>query len=145
MKLPHNTLILVADGSRMRVMRNRGDARDPDLLVVEHREFHNPPNRELLSDAPGLAFSADHPARSTYDEGDPHRAGKRNFLSAAADALARAAEGERSGILVIAPPAALGVLRRHYTPGIKGRLIGEFDKDLTQHPAKELARLLDSI
>ncbi|WP_447952831.1 host attachment family protein [Sphingopyxis chilensis] len=145
MRLPNKTFILVADGARMRILRNQGDANDPDVLLVEHREIHTPPNRALRSDAPGLAFASGHPARSTFDEGNPHLKNKRDFLSAAVDALARAVAGEQGGILIIAPPAALGELRHHYTPDVKSRLIGELDKDLTRHSVEQLARLLGRI
>lgn len=142
MKLRHETIVLVADGSRMLLLRNQGDAVYPDLRVIEHRERENPANRKLRSDAPGVAHSMGHPGRSTMDDGDPHQDSEDRFIAEAADALARVAAEGHNGIVVVAPPAALGALRRHYHPVLADRLIAEIDKDLTRHPVDAIADLL---
>ena len=83
MKLAHDTIILVVDGARMVLLRNHGDAVQPDLRVAEHRQIEIPENRDILSDAPGVDMSRGYPGRSTLDQGDPHRAYEDQFIAGA--------------------------------------------------------------
>ena len=39
MILPRNLVVMVVDGARMVLMRNQGDATDPQLTVIAHREW----------------------------------------------------------------------------------------------------------
>lgn len=142
MKLPHDTIVLVADGARMLLLFNHGDEVYPDLRVIEHREYENPPNRELRTDSPGVAFSGGYSGRSAMDEGDPHQQNESRFLAAAAERLTQAAAERPGGIVVAAPPRALGELRRCYDRAVSAKLIAEIDKDFTRHPVEELTRLL---
>ncbi|MDE8650192.1 host attachment family protein [Novosphingobium album (ex Liu et al. 2023)] len=142
MKLVHDMIVLVVDGSRMLLLRNQGDEVYPDLRVIEHRQFENLPNRDLLSDAPGVDFSAGYPGRSTFEESDPHQANEDLFIAAAADTLASVAANGQDRLIVAAPPRALGELRRHYTQDVRARLVAEIDKDFTRHTVDEIARLL---
>lgn len=144
MQLAHETIILVADGTRMLLLCNKGNLRQPDLKVIEHRQFDNPQDRDLSSDAPGLGFSRGHPGRSTLDEADLHQANEDRFLAASAAALALAAANGRGDIVVAAPPRALGELRRHYAPVVQQRLVAEIDSDFTKHPIDEITRLLSA-
>lgn len=144
MKVPKDAIIFAVDGSRMLILRNWGSAFRPDLRMIEHRHADNAANRELLSDAPGISSSMGHPSRSTLDESDPHTANEDHFLSAAVDTLAALVKSNPADIIVAAPPAALGRVRRRYTAEIRARLIAEPAKDLTRHPVSEIARLLVS-
>ncbi len=142
MKLKNGTIVMVADGSRMLLLRNEGDTVYPDLKVIEHRAFENPSNRELLADAPGVGFSSMGPGRSTYGDADPHQENEDRFAAAAARALAEAAKTSEGDLIVVAPPDTLGVLRRHYDRTVKARLLTEIGKDLTKHPVAEIVRLV---
>lgn len=144
MKLKTGTLVMVADGSRFLLLRNDGDAINPELRVIEHRAIENPANREILADAPGVGFSAASPGRDTYDRADPHQQNEDRFAADAANALAAAAAGTDGGLIVAAPPDTLGVMRRHYDRTIKGRLLAEIDKELTKHPVEEISRLIEA-
>ena len=44
--------------------------------------------------------------------------------------------------MIVAPPRALGVLRRAYTDRLRAALHAEIDKDLTAAPVHEIERLL---
>lgn len=141
MRLPHDIVILVADGSRMLLLKNDGDPVCPDLRVIGHRQMENPSNRELLSDAPGLGFASGYPGRDTFSKSDPHQANEDRFLAGAAEALAEVADSA-SGLIVVAPPDALGELRRHYDARVRKALVAEIDRDLVKHPVDEITRLL---
>lgn len=142
MKLKSGTLVMVADGSRMLLLRNEGDVAKPDLRVIEHRAFQNPSNREILSDAPGVGHASLVPGRATLDEADPHQENEDRFAADAAAALATAAGEHEGEVIIVAPPDTLGVLRRHYGRGVKARLTAEIAKDLTKHPVPEITRLV---
>lgn len=142
MKMKNGTILMVADGSRMLLLRNEGDTVYPDLKVIEHRAFENPSNREILSDAPGVGFSSVTSGRDTYDKADPHQENEDRFAANAATVLASAVDKMDGDLIVVAPPDTLGVMRRHYSRTVKSRLLGEIAKDLTKHPVPEIARLV---
>ncbi|RVQ69593.1 host attachment protein [Croceicoccus ponticola] len=142
MKLPHDTIVLIADGARMLLLRNHGDTVYPDLRVIEHRHCESLANRDLLSDAPGVSSGGGFPGSSTLAKTDPHSAEESRFLASAADALGQIAKRENGGIVVAASPVALGELRRAYTPATKDKLIAEIDKDYTRMPVEEITRQL---
>jgi protein required for attachment to host cells len=143
LKLTNDALILVADGSRMFVLHNQGDEVFPDLRVLEHHAAPNPPNREILADAPGVSTTRGHHGRDTMERGDPHRQNEVKFLIQAAEVLsAQARRNPRAHLIIVAPPIALGELRHHLDEATRGRIVAEFDKDLTKHPVEDIARLL---
>lgn len=144
MHLPHDMVALVVDGSRLLLLRNQGDAINPVMEVVEHHRIAPPPNRDLLSDAPGVSSSAAFPGRDTLDRSDPHHAAEIAFIDHAAEVLARAAQREGPGLVVVAPPMALGELRRHYDRAVEARLLAEIPRDLTKQPVEEITRTLQA-
>ena len=52
MQVPHNSVVLVADGKKMVFFRNEGDAAFPKLEIERKQEQENPPNRAQKSDDP---------------------------------------------------------------------------------------------
>lgn len=145
MILPRGTIIMVADGGRMMLLRNDGDAVSPALTVVEHRETPLPHNRDLFADAPGRSFSSHSPIRSAYDNGDPHTAREHGFLAASLAALAELVDHDTPSIVIAADPVSLGVIREHYTRAITDRLMAELDKDLTAMPVDEILSYLRAV
>ncbi|WP_114520880.1 host attachment family protein [Altererythrobacter sp. ZODW24] len=144
MKLARGTMLLIVDGSQMLLLRNDGDTVVPDLAVIAQRKVASSKNREILSDAPGIGFASGGHGRDTYDKADPHQENEDRFVADAAKALAQAAAENKGSLIVVAPPTALGVLRRHYDQTVKQRLIAEISKDFTNHPVDEVARLIMS-
>lgn len=142
MILPHRLLVLVADGGRMLLLRNDGDATEPSLAVIEHRDSPAPANRDLFTDAPGRAFSSHSPTRSAYDNRDAHAARERGFLAAAAASLAEHIDADTPGIVIAADPVSLGFLREHYPAGTSKRIMAEFDKDFTGMPVDAITQHL---
>ena len=53
MRLPHNALVLVADGRKMLFFRNRGDEHQIDLRTETHDARQDRKNGDLRTDAPG--------------------------------------------------------------------------------------------
>jgi len=140
MKLAHDTLLLVLDGAQMLLLRNEGDTVHPDLAVIKNCKAGEPANRAALSDAPGVGFVSAGFGRDSYGKADPHQEDEDRFVAEAAEALEQAISGQEGGLIVVAPPTALGVLRKHYSPTVKKRVIAEIAKNFTNHTVDQIAR-----
>lgn len=145
MKLTAGMIVLVTDGAKMLLLKNEGDAINPELAVISQRAIDNPPNRDQRSDAPGVAFSSMGHRRSTYEEADPHQRAEDDFTAGSAAALAQVVQENDGKVVVVAPPATLSVLRRHYDRATQERLVAEIDKDLTRHPVRDITRLISEL
>ncbi len=140
MQVPHNAFVVVADGRKMLLLRNEGDAKFPNLLVV-NKEFHpNPKDSDQKTDLAGQASST-HSA--TMGEADYHQLEEDRFASETAALLnKRALANDFESLIVIAPPKTLGELRKHYHKEVESRLAGEIDKDLTGHTVPQIEEAL---
>lgn len=138
MNIPHDAVVLVADGRKLLVFRNEGDEKFLDLKV-EHREIDvNPPHHEQATDLAGQSRPG-----SDMDEVDFHQQEEDRFAAAAADMLnARALRNEFDALVVVAPPRALGALRKHFHKEVERRLVGELSKDLVNVPVGEIEQIL---
>jgi protein required for attachment to host cells len=146
MLLKPNAMVMVADGRKMLLLRNEGDAVHPDLRVEQAEEAVNPADRDQKTDAPGRASSGVGSRQDTMDEADFHQQGKDRFAADAAAMLKqRALANDFESLIVIAPPATLGELRRHYHVEVSNRLTAELAKDLTGHPIPEIEAALLAI
>ncbi len=143
MRVPNGTTVLVADGSKMLLLENRGEAFSPRLEVVKQHAQDIPPDRELSTDRAGRSHSSMGRRSSALQETDFHEQAEDRFAGEVAAHLnerGRSANG--NGIIVIAPPRTLGKLRQHYQGDVECRLIAEISKDLTGHPVQDIARLI---
>lgn len=143
MRIAHDGLIVVADGNKMLLLRNKGGPDDLNLEVIRVREQENPYNRDLKSDAPGRAFSSIGQSRSAFEEADFHAIEEARFAAETARLLRkRALENDFESLVIVAPPTTLGELRKHYHKEVESRLKGEIPKNLTGHPVPEIERIL---
>jgi protein required for attachment to host cells len=143
MHVPHNALVLVADGRKMLFLRNRGDAAIADLRVEEHHEQDNPATRDQGTDQPGRSSSPAGSRKSSVEATDFHQIAEDRFAAEAASILKnRALAGDFESLIVIAPPTTLGEIRKNYHQEVKSRLIGEVDKDLTGHTVAQIEKAL---
>ena len=143
MNLPHNALVLVADGRKMLFLRNHGEGAQIDLRLEAHREQENGTNRDQASDAPGRSFASVGSRRSAMDETDFHQIEEDRFAADAADLLReRALSGDFKALVVVAPPRTLGELRKHYHKEVASRIVDEFHKDLTGCTIEEIEAAL---
>jgi len=143
MHLPHNSVVLVADGRKMLFLRNEGDAEFPNLVVEKAQEQDNPATRDQATDSAGRASSPQGGVHSSVEPTDFHQIEEDRFAADAADFLKTGALKNRyDSLIVIAPPKTLGELRKHYHKEVTSRLKGELDKDLTGHPIKDIEKAL---
>ncbi len=146
MNVPHNALVLVCDGQRATLYRNRGRIFEPDLVALESREQENPPTREQGTDRPGR-FPDPAGSRSAVENTDWHQEAEDRFAAGiAAELNHKAVVGELDRLILVAPPRMLGALRKALEPQAEKRIIAEIDKDLTRHdPAVIGAILVDHV
>jgi protein required for attachment to host cells len=82
-------------------------------------------------------------SRSAVEQTDWHDRAEREFLRTVADRLNRSsAAGEIKGLLVAAPPRALGALKPLLSPATNTHLRGSLDKDYVHLPVYELEKVL---
>jgi protein required for attachment to host cells len=135
--------VLVGDGRRALFFQNHGDAELLDLRIVETRVDDNPPTHEQGTDRPGRSFTSFSPGRSAVQNTDWHELEEERFARAMADRINQAAEsGELNAIAIIAPPKALGEIRKELSVKAQSKVVGELAKDLTRHPLKDIEKAL---
>jgi protein required for attachment to host cells len=166
MQVPHDAVVLVADGRKMLFLRNEGDSEFPNLQV-EQKEIHpNPKDSEQKTDLAGQASSTQSgpgappvaqggsmhamgggaqfsPSGGTMGETDYHQLEEDKFAAETAEMLKRRAlNHEYESLIIIAPPKTLGELRKHYHKEVSDRLKGEISKDLTGHTVPQIEEAL---
>ena len=145
MHLPHNSVVLVADGRKMLFLRNEGDNEFPNFVVEKAQEQDNPATRDQATDSAGRASSPQGGVQSSVEPTDFHQIEEDRFAADAADFLKMGAlKNKYDSLIVVAPPKTLGELRKHYHKEVSSRLKGELDKDLTGHPIKDIEEALQN-
>jgi protein required for attachment to host cells len=145
MLIPHDALVLVADGRKFLLLRNIGDINQPNLVFEGSGEKESSPTRMQGSDAPGRSATYGM-ARTTVDQTDFHQLDEIEFARDVAELLNRLAEAEDFlKLIVVSPSRTLAELRRRLDQVAKGRIIAEVSKDLTNHPVAEIAEVLSRV
>lgn len=143
-KMP-TTWVLVADGGRARVLASRGPGKGFDVVIERSADLQR--TSELGTERPGRSFESATTAHHAYEAPDYHRAQEQAFLQA----MARELDAERKGrrfdkLVVVAPPVALGMLRKALGRALREIVGAEIDKDLTKVGLHELpAHLRDVV
>lgn len=149
MPLPHNALVLVADGRKMLLFRNHGDQEHMDLRTEAHDEREELKNRELHTDAPGTAAVARSSGgaevhRPMMEETDFQQQEEDRWIKDAADELKRRVlRNDYDALAIIAPPKALGVLRKCLHKEVEKRLICTVNKEMSGRPIPDIEALLE--
>ena len=142
-KLQNGTWILVADGEKALVLENLTDHADPNFTVRRLEQHDNPPARAQGTDAPGRFNDGPQVQRSAVQETDWHQLEKDRFASDLSDMLYRNAHrGDFEHLVLVAPPGVLGEMRQHLHQEVARKVIFEIDKTLTNHPIKEIERIV---
>lgn len=127
MQIPQGTTIAVADGTRLQLFLNGGDAANPSL--------------EALT-APAIGGdnkSAGSRHHSSSANPDSSRLEEDSYAAATAAWLNQQALGNKiDHLIVVASPKTLGELRKHYHKALEAKLVGELAKDLTGHPIGDI-------
>ena len=141
MPLPHHALVLVADGRKMLFFRNHGDEQHVDLRTEAHDQRDDSQDRG--TDAPGTNFQSFMPKRSSYEETDVRQLEEDRWATRAAEELnRRALAGDYDALAIIAPPKALGVIRKELHKEAERRIVVTLNKAMTDRPVPKIEDLL---
>lgn len=142
LKIQPHEWVVVCDGRKALILENVGDEKFPNLRCKEEREHEDPPSRLQGTQTPGRVQQMAGP-RSAIEQTDWHDEAERAFLGQLGQRLdAAVTQGETKAMIIVAPPRALGVLRRDYSPAVKRALKAEVDKDFVKTPIHEIERHL---
>lgn len=145
MTLPHNTLILVADGRKALFLRNRGDGQQIDLRTASQREREDRKDSDIKTAPSGQSPA---PAGTglpggTMGEPDFHQQEEDRFARDLADKInAMALASQFDALVVIAPARTMGELRPLWHKEVSARLLGEHVKEMTDRPISDIEALL---
>jgi protein required for attachment to host cells len=144
MALPHNALVLVADGRKMLFFRNHGDENQIDLRTEAHDARQDRKDRDYKTDAPGTQGQRWGDGRPTMDEVDWHQLEEDRWIKDAAEELERRAlKGDFDALAIVAPPKALGVLRKSLHKEVEKRVALTVNKEMSGRPIPDIEALLD--
>lgn len=144
MTLPHNALILVADGRKALFLRNQGDAQQLDLRTTAHREREDRKDREIKTAPAGQSPTPAGTglAGGTMEEPDFHQQEEDRFAKNLADEInAMALASKFDSLAVVAPARTMGALRPLWHKEVAARIVGEHVKEMTDRPIPDIEAL----
>jgi protein required for attachment to host cells len=144
MPLPHNALVLVADGRKMLFFRNHGDENQIDLRTEAHDQREDRKDRDIKTDAPGTQAQSAGYGRPAMEETDFHQQEEDRWIQDAAEELKkRALRNDFDALAIVAPPKALGVLRKSLHKEVEKRIICTVNKEMSGRPIPDIEALLN--
>lgn len=147
-KVPKDTLILVCDAQKALIVGNSGTPVHPELVIEKTIEFDEDEFASAREDRSGRRFDGggtggSFRARSAMETSDQHAEVSAKVAVQIVAELANYIKDRRTGqIVVVAPPAFLGLLRTKYTDSLNNKILDEVPKNLTEMPVKEIQKAL---
>ena len=131
MELPQNTIVAVADGEKLSLFQNEGDAENVSLRAIPFEEIDS----SKISSGARHVSSAANPDDGQQNE-DAFGGGVADMLNK------QVLEGKIKSLVIIAAPRTLGEMRKGYHKSLSDVLLGELDKDLTGHSIQDIEKAL---
>jgi protein required for attachment to host cells len=143
LKIDHGGWVVVCDGAKALVLQNFGNRTNWNLKTREVYEQDDPKTHEIGTGKPGRTFNSIGNRRSAMEQPDWHDQSEQRFLAKLAARLDKAVlGGETPSLIVVAPPRAIGVLRRAFTTHVRQAIRAEVEKDFVKMPIDEIERHL---
>jgi len=143
MALPHQALVLVADGRKLLFLRNYGDENQIDLRTEAHDERGDRKDSDIKTDAPGTMKQRFGYGRPAMGETDFHQQEEDRWAKDAAEELKkRALASDFEALVLIAPPKTLGILRKELHKEVERRIVLTLNKEMTDRPIPDIEELL---
>jgi protein required for attachment to host cells len=142
------TWIVVADHQHARFFQNDGPDRGIRPIADLSLDTRLARSHDLLSDREGRGVSSRDGRRYGIPlQSDPHRQEGLVFIGQVAEVVAKGlSDRAYDRLVLIAPPRALGELRKALAAPVRAKVIGELSEDLTKATSPEiLAHLGDYI
>jgi protein required for attachment to host cells len=131
--------LAVCDGRKALFFENAGDAEFPILKAREVMEHKLAFNRDLDTERPGRVQEMATTARSGIEPVDHHDLEEKDFLAQVSKRLDElVAAGDVRHVIMIAPPRALGAIRKTYSAALRAAIRAEIDQDLVKMPVAEI-------
>ena len=128
-RIPHTHAILVCASQKALILVNDGSVAQPELIVEEHFEIERD-EEAGQSDRPGRRFDGGAGATSHRQRSATERQSKDPF----------------GGVVLVAPPTFLGILRNRMGEDLSKLVVEEIAKDLAEMPLPKIEKvLLESI
>lgn len=144
MALPHRALVLVADGTKVLFLRNHGDQNQIDLRTESHDARKDRKDSEIKTDAPGASKQSFGSGRPTMEEPDFHQQEEDRWIKDAADELrTRVLRNDFDALAIVAPPKALGVLKKNLHKEVERRIVCVVNKEMSGRPIPDIEALLN--
>lgn len=139
------TWILVANASQAKLYANTGPKKG--LTII--KDLKHPESREkaadLVSDRPGQLHSPGSGHRASQPKTDPKTNEARHFAQELARELNHGrASGQIERVILVAPPAFMGLINEKLDGPTANIVSDRFEKDYTKATDKELAGHLES-
>jgi protein required for attachment to host cells len=129
----------------MLFFRNHGDENQIDLRTEAHDARTERKDREIKTDAPGTTKQSAGYGRSTYEEPDFQQQEEDRWVKDAADELkARVLRNDFEALAIVAPPKALGVLKKCLHKEVERRVVCTINKEMSGRPIPDIEALLTS-
>src|SRR6476469_5105662 len=146
MPILNNALVLVVDGRKMLFFRNQGDENQIDLRTEDHDERDDAHHDgDLKTGAPGSSPGGVGPGRSSMEETDFKQQDEDNWVKEAAESLRlRALRNDFGHLCIVAPPKALGVLRKALHKEVEKRVVCTINKEMSGRPIPDIEALIVS-
>lgn len=143
MKIDSGAWVVVCDGAKALVLQNAGNRKTPSLKTKEVYEQDDPKTSDIGTNKPGRSFNSMSNGRSAMEQTDWHDQSEQRFLAKLAVRLDKAIlGGEMPSLIVVAPPRAIGVLRKEFSKHVRQAITGEVEKDYVKMPIDEIMRHL---
>ncbi|PHK94474.1 attachment protein [Pseudoroseomonas rhizosphaerae] len=128
--LPHNALVVVADGAQAILLRNTG--KDSSAIALREESRLTPKN-----------LAEDGPAGARPEDQTPRQTDEATFGKQLAQALFQMKERQAyEALVLVADPQTLGQVRPLLHKTVEAAMVGTLAKDLTNHTAEEIAAIL---
>ncbi|CFX50458.1 conserved protein of unknown function [Candidatus Filomicrobium marinum] len=144
------TWILVADGARARiisrVVEGFGACADTTISEPYNFEEERSPGRELTRERPTRVHDRFGPGRHAVEpKQDASRKMVTRFATEIADMLSASLKARGfDRLIVVAPPAMLGDLRKSLSNHVRAKVIAEIDKDMTKAGIPEVMKHIEA-
>ncbi|MBW8296384.1 host attachment family protein [Sphingopyxis sp.] len=145
MNLPHDTLVLVADGRKALFLRNQGNAQQIDLRTASHEEREDRKNSDIKTAPSGQSPAPRGTGLSggTMGEPDFHQQEEDRFAQDLAKTInSMVLAGRLDALVVVAPARTMGELRPLWHKEVTKRILGEHVKEMTDRPLADIEALL---
>ena len=128
----------------MLFFRNHGDESQIDLRTEAHDARQDRKDRDIKTDAPGTVKQSFGYGHSTYEETDFQQQEEDRWIKDAADELkARVLRNDFDALAIVAPPKALGVLKKGLHKEVERRIVCTVNKEMSGRPIPDIEELLN--